>query len=103
MQHRLFYWSSNILTGNSSLLVLFIAITHANSKYRYHLWTFKFLKYSYQKRIEGVIRKEKEKDTYNSPVSLEVKFLDKERKTVEKQFPYRYFLGNKLTGKMSVS
>jgi len=35
-----FCWSSNILTRNSSLLVLFIVIAHANSKYSYHLWTF---------------------------------------------------------------
>ena len=34
--------------------MLFIANTHANSKYSYHFWTFKFLKYSYQKWIKGV-------------------------------------------------
>ena len=29
---QIFYWSSNILTENFSLLVLFIMIAHANSK-----------------------------------------------------------------------
>jgi len=36
MQHGLYYWSSNTLTGNSSLLVLFIATAHGNSKYSHH-------------------------------------------------------------------
>ena len=54
MQHKLFSWSFNVLTGNSPLLVLFIVIAHANSKYSYHLQTFEFLKYSYQKKMEGV-------------------------------------------------
>ena len=34
---------------------IIIATAHANSKYSYHLWTFEFLKYSYQKRMEGVL------------------------------------------------
>ena len=46
-----FCWSSNILTRNSPLLMLFIAIARTNSKYSYHYEKFEFLKYSYQKRM----------------------------------------------------
>ena len=34
--------------------MLFIDIAHINCKYSYHFWTFEFLKYNYQKWIEGV-------------------------------------------------
>jgi hypothetical protein len=54
MQHRLFCWFSNILTGNFLLLVLFIDIVYANCKYIYHFWTFEVSKYSYQKGMDGV-------------------------------------------------
>ena len=49
--YRFFCWSSNVLIGNSSL---FITTGHANSKYSYYFLTSEFLKYSYQKWIEGV-------------------------------------------------
>jgi len=49
-----FYWSSNVLTGNFLLLVLFIVTTHANSKYSYYFLIFEFLKYIYQNYMEGV-------------------------------------------------
>ena len=41
---------------NWKLLVtsVFIATTHANSKYSYHCWTFEYLKYIYQNWMEGV-------------------------------------------------
>jgi len=52
-----FCWSSNILTRNSPLLMLFIAIARTNSKYSYHYEKFEFLKYSYQKRMGRVLPK----------------------------------------------
>ena len=54
-----FCWSFNILTENSSFLVLFIATTHANNKYSYHFWIFEVLKYNYQIRGSKILNVKK--------------------------------------------
>ena len=57
MQHKLFCWSSNVLTGNFFLLILFMITTHANNKCNYYFWTFEFLKYIFQNWMERVLYK----------------------------------------------